>query len=99
MLTQSWPLLELRQVAWEGWKIIAENGGWHPTGLHVRAMLYLPRSTRGRGLRLVEQDYKLIKNSASLKVYENPDPMIQGSIEDLRRRQVKDTSIPWVRMQ
>ena len=52
MWTQTWPLAELRQIDRETRKIIAENGGLHPTSSN--AVLYLPRSIGGRGLRSVE---------------------------------------------
>ena len=74
MWTQTWPLAELRQIDQETRKIITENGGRHPTSSN--AVLYLPGSIGGRGLRSVELEYKLIKIKAALKVYENPDPMM-----------------------
>ena len=52
------------------------NGGKHP--LSSKAVLYLPRADEGRGLKLVEQEYKLIKIKAAIKLYENQDPMIRS---------------------
>ena len=86
MWTQTWPLAELRQIDRETRKIITENGEWHPTSLN--AVLYLPRSIGGRGLRLVELEYKLIKIKAALKVYENADPMM-ATVRDFGERAYK----------
>ena len=74
MWTQTWPLAELRQIDRRVREIIVANGGRHPTCSN--ATLYLPRSIGGRGLRSVEQEYKLIKIKAASKIYENPDPTI-----------------------
>ena len=83
MWTQTWPLAELRQIDRETRKIITENGGRHPSSSN--AVLYLPRSIGGRGLRSVELECKLIKIKAALKVYENPDPMI-ATVRDIDER-------------
>ena len=74
MWTQTWPLAELRQIDRHVRKIIVANGGRHPTSSN--ATLYLPRSIGRRGLRSVEQEYKLTKIKAAFKIYENPDPTI-----------------------
>ena len=74
MWTQTWPLAELRQIDLETRKIITENGAQHR--ISSNAVLYLPRSIGGTGLRSVKLEYKLIKIKAALKVYENPDPVI-----------------------
>ena len=74
MWIQTWPLAELRQIDRRVRKIIVANGGRHPTSSN--ATLYLPRSIGGRGLRSVEQEYKLTKIKAALEIHENPDPTI-----------------------
>ena len=74
MWTQTWPLAELKQINRRVRKIIVASGGRHPTSSN--ATLYLPMSMGGRGLRSVEQEYKLTKIKAALKIYENPDPTI-----------------------
>ena len=74
MWTQTWPLAELRQIDRRVRKIIVANGGRHPTSSN--ATLHLSRSIGGRGLRSVEQQYKLTKIKAVLKIRENPDPTI-----------------------
>ena len=72
MWTQNWPIAELRQIDREVRKILVESGGKHPLG--STALLYLPRKKGGRGLKSVEQEYKLVKIKAALKVYKNLDP-------------------------
>ena len=74
MWTQNWPIAELRQIDREVRKILVESGGKHPLGSTV--LLYLPREKRWRGLKSVEQEYKLVKIKAALKVYKNLDPTI-----------------------
>ena len=74
MWTQHWPITELRVVDREARKIIHENGGKHP--LSSTAVMYLPRHLEGRGLRSVEQEYKLTKIKAAVKLYQNADPTI-----------------------
>ena len=69
MWTQRWSLEELREVDGETRKIISMNGGKHP--LSSKAVLYLPRTDGGRGLKSVEQEYKLIKIKAVIKLYKN----------------------------
>ena len=64
--TQQWPITELRAVDGETRKIIHENGGKHP--LSSTAVMYLPRHLGGRGLRSVEQEYKLTKIKAAVKL-------------------------------
>ncbi|XP_031571639.1 uncharacterized protein LOC116305807 [Actinia tenebrosa] len=76
MWTQHWPLAELRIIDRETRKIISGNGGRHP--LSSTAVLYLPREKGGRGLRSIEQEYKLIKIKAAVKLYESPDPMMRA---------------------
>ena len=59
MWTQHWPLTELRKVDRETRKVVSENGGRHP--LSSIALFYLPRVAGGRGMKSVEQEYKLSK--------------------------------------
>ena len=56
--------------------MISENGRRHP--LSSTAVLYLPRDKRGRGLKSVEQEYKLIKTKMAVRLYGNPDAMMRG---------------------
>ena len=46
--------------------------GKHP--LSSTAVMYLPRHLGGGGLRFVEQEYKLTKLKAAVKLYQNVDP-------------------------
>ena len=46
-------------------KIIVENGGKDPASL--TSLLYLPNEKGGRGLRLVEHEYKITKIKSLLK--------------------------------
>ena len=75
MWTQHWRLDELQSEI-DTRKLISENSGIHP--LSFSAVLYLPRDKGGRGLKSVEQYYKLIKIKAAKKLYENPDPMMRS---------------------
>ena len=95
MWTQTWPLAELRQIDRRVRKIIVAKGGRHPTSSN--ASLYLPRSMGGRGLRSVEQESKLTKIKAALKIYENPDPTI-GIVACSMGRQVSEDTSPLLKM-
>ena len=75
MGTQHWPLAELREIDRETRKLVSENGGKHP--LSSTAVFYLPRVAGGRGMKSVEQEYKMIKTKAAIKLYMNPDPMMR----------------------
>ena len=57
MWTQRWPLAKLRKIDQRLRKIIVANGGRHPTSSN--STLLLSRSIGGRGLRSVEQEYKV----------------------------------------
>ena len=39
--------------------------------------MYLPRKLGGRGLKSLEEEYKLTKIKAAVKLYRNPDPVMQ----------------------
>ena len=56
MWTQQWPVMELKQINKEARKIVVESRSRHPCSLI--ALLYMPRSKRGQGLRSVEMEYK-----------------------------------------
>ena len=56
--------------------MISENGRRQP--LSSTAVLNLPRDKRGRGLKSVEQEYKLIKTKMAVRLYENEDPMMRS---------------------
>ena len=57
-------------------KIIVENGGKHPASL--TSLLYLPTEKGGRGLRSVEQEYKLAKIKSLLKLYQITDQTVES---------------------
>ena len=52
-----------------------ENGGKHPLG--SKALLYLPRKVGGRGLKSVENEYKLTKIKTAVNLCQNRDPTVK----------------------
>ena len=76
MWTQHWPLSELRDVDRTARKIIVENGRKHPASL--TSLLNLTRKKGGRGLRSVEQEYKLTKIKSLLKLHQNSDHTMEA---------------------
>ena len=50
---------------------MCESGGKHPLGLKVT--VYLTRALGGRGMRLVEEEYKITKIKSAIKLYSNED--------------------------
>ena len=74
MWTQHWPLTELREIDRETRKVVSENRGRHP--LSSTAFFYLPRVAGGRGMKSVEQEYKLSKIKSAIKLNNNLDPMM-----------------------
>ena len=72
MWTQQWPVTELKRLDREARKIVVDNGGKHPGG--STAILYMPREKGGRGLRSIEEEYKVTKIKAAVKRYRNGDP-------------------------
>ena len=42
--------------------------------VQLHAILYLPRDKGGRGLRSIEEEYKVTKIKAAVKLYGNRDP-------------------------
>ena len=75
MRTQQWPIAELQQIDRETRKIIVENGGKHPLG--SKSLLYLPREDGGRGLKSVDNEYKLAKIKAAVNLCQNTDPTME----------------------
>ena len=65
MRTQNWPIADLQQLNRETRKIMVENGEKHPLG--SKALLYLPRKVGGRGLKSVENEYRLTKIKTVVK--------------------------------
>ena len=82
MRTQKLPIADLQQLDRETRKIMVENGGKHPLG--SKALLYLPRKVGGRGLKSVENVYKLTKNKTAVNLYQNQDPTMKvvGEFEE-----------------
>ena len=39
--------------------------------------MYLPEKLGGRGLKSLEEEYKLTKIKVAVKLYSNPDPVMQ----------------------
>ena len=77
MWTQHWPLSEYVDRATR--KIIVENGGKHPASL--TSLLYLQREKGGRGLRSVEDEYKITKIKLLLKLYQNWEQTVEAVSE------------------
>jgi len=64
MWTQQWSVTELKELDREAHKIVAENGGKHPSG--STAIPYMPRGKEGRCLRSIEEEYKVTKIKATV---------------------------------
>ena len=82
MRTQKWPIADLQQLDRQRdtkdhgtRKIMVENGGKHPLG--SKALTYLPRKVGGRGLKSVENEYKLTKIKTAVNLYQNQDPTMK----------------------
>jgi len=75
MSSQQWPVAELQQIDRETRKIIVENGGKHLLG--SKSLLYLPREDGGRGLKSVENEYKLAKIKAAVNLCQNTGPTME----------------------
>ena len=71
MWTQQWPVTELNRLERQARTIAVENGGKHPSG--STAILHMPREKGGRGLRSIEEEYKVTKIKAAVKLYRNGD--------------------------
>ncbi|XP_068757656.1 uncharacterized protein [Montipora capricornis] len=87
MWTQQWPVTELKRLDGEARKIIVENGGKHPSG--STAILYMPREKGGRGLRSIEEEYKVTKIKAAVKLYRNDDPAM-AMVREFEERAEKE---------
>ena len=74
MRTQNWFIADLQQLDRETRKIMLENGRKHPLG--SKALLYRPREG-GRGLKSVENEYKLSKIKTAVNLYQNQDPTMK----------------------
>ena len=51
-------------------------------------MIYLPRRIEGRGLKSIEQEYKLIKIKAAVNRYTNQDPTM-GLVREFEEKTAK----------
>ena len=71
MWTLQWPATELKKFDREARNIVLENGGKHPSG--STAILYMSREKGGSGLRSIEEEYKVRKIKAAVKLYGNRD--------------------------
>ena len=71
MWSQHWCLTDLRDIDRQARKIVCENGGKHPLGL--KATDYQPRAQGGRGIRSVEEEYKMTSIKSAIKLYSNDD--------------------------
>ena len=50
---------------------MCESGGKYPPGL--KATVFLPRSLGRRGMRSVEEEYRMAKIKPAIKLYRNDD--------------------------
>ena len=64
VLSYHWCLTDLRDIDRQARKIVCESGGKHPPGL--KATVYLPRALGGRGMRSVEEEYKMTKTKSAI---------------------------------
>ena len=85
MWTQQWPVTELKQLDKEARKIVVEIGCKHHSG--STAILYMPREKGGRGLRSIEEEYKVTKIKAVVKLYRNGYPAMAMARESEERAQ------------
>ena len=67
MWSQHWCLTDLLNNDRQAREIVCESGGKHPLGL--KATVYLPRALGGRGMRSVEEEYKMTKIKSAIKLY------------------------------
>ena len=68
MWTQQWPVTEFKKLDREARKIVVENGGKHLSP--STAILYMSREKEGRGLRSIEEEYKVMKTKAPVSYIE-----------------------------
>ena len=64
MWSQHWCLTDLRDIDRQARKIVCESGGKHP--LVLKSTVYLPRALGGRGMRSVEEEYKMTKIKSAI---------------------------------
>ena len=67
MWTQQWPVTKLKTLDREARKIVVENGGRHPS--RSTAILYMSRKKGGRGLCSIEEEFKVTKIEAAVRLY------------------------------
>ena len=72
-------MIELKRLDREASNIVVENGGKHPSG--SSAILYIPGEKGGRGLYSIEEEYKVAKIKAAVKLYRNSDPAMAEACE------------------
>ena len=75
MQTQVWPIAELQRIDRETRNIMVDNGAKRPQ--EFTELLYLPRSSLGRGLKSVEAEYEITKMKAAVNIYGNTDPTME----------------------
>ena len=75
-------MTELKKLDREARKIVVENVDKNPSG--STAILYMPREKGGRGLRSIEEEYKVTKIKAAVKLYSNGDPAM-AMVPSLKR--------------
>ena len=63
---------------------MVENGGKHPPG--SKALLYLPREVGGRGLKSIENEYKLTKIKTAVNLCQNQDSTMKETLRKGGRR-------------
>ena len=78
--------MELKQIDREARRIVVESGGRHPSS--SIALLYMPRSKGGRGLRSVKMEYIATKITSAVRLHGNEDPALGmvGEFEDQAAR-------------
>ena len=83
MWAKQWPVTELKQLDREACKIVVEIGCKH----HSRstAILYMPKEKGGRGLRSIEEEYKVTKIKAAVKLYRNGD-LTMAMVSEFEKR-------------
>ena len=65
-------MTKLKKLDREARKIGVENGGKHPSG--STAILYMSRKKGGRGLCSIEEEFKVTKKKAAVRLYGKSDP-------------------------
>ena len=86
MWTQVWPIAELQRLDRASREAMIENGAKHPLG--STKLIYLPRCIGGRGLKSIEQEYKLITIKAAVNLYRNQD-LTMGLVREFEEKVAK----------